>query len=71
MFDSRVSVSGKLFAGLQRFCVTTQRDNYGGTAGNLHRLRYTAAWFHSDCNVELHGCTTPGDMRGFAIVSDA
>jgi len=56
-----------LSAGLQRFCVTTQRDDYGGTAGNLHRLRYTAAWFHSDCNVELHRCTTPGDMRGFAI----
>jgi hypothetical protein len=70
LFDSRVSVCGELSTGFQRYCGTTQRDDYGGTAGKLHRLRYTAAWFHSDCNVELHGCTTPGDMHGFAIVGD-
>src|SRR5258708_33870356 len=38
--------------------------------GKLHGLGCTAAWFHSDCNVELHGCTTPGDMLGFALVGD-
>jgi hypothetical protein len=60
-----------LFAGFQRFCGTTQRDNYCGTAGKLHRLRYTAARFHSDCNVELHGCTGGSHVHGFAVVCDA
>jgi hypothetical protein len=69
--DSRVSVYDDLFTGLQRFCGTTQRDDYCGTAGKLHGLCYAATWFHSDCDVDLHGRATPVDMHGIANVHTA